>query len=196
MGVAGVPAGGPAGAPAGTKAGNTAGQKRTISLSDLDLAGVAAGVQNNLGTVPVTDSPSQGVSSQSSTLSTHQLKIDSVRFIVRGLRDKTNTASSATFQVIANLGEAGGRNAVDVLDTRNRGFAGHAGADGITDAEAGVAARAGDLEVSNPGATIEVNPVGVKELVGRTPHTFSVAMRGGSIHTATLTTEIDLVHGD
>lgn len=189
MGVAGVSAGGPAGAPSGTGAGNVAGDRRTVSATGLAITGGPTGGGGHLGTVPVEDRKGDG------TLAAHQVSIDSVRLVFRGFHQGANSPSSATFQVIAYPGEPAGR-PVDVLDTRNLTLPGNASS--VTGAS--VAQRNGDIEISAPGATLEVNPVGANELIGGRPH-FAVAQRsspaagGGTINAGTLAAHIDLVHG-
>lgn len=183
MGVAGVPAGGPAGSPSGNKAGGKPGTQRTLSRTGIDLAGSAAG-QNAVGTVPVEEA---GVSAKAgdSTLPTHAMSIDTVRLVAKGIRTNAGVPDRGTFQVVHNVGGATHEDARDVINTEN-----------VTPPGNAFAAAGGDIGITNPGATVEVHAVGAPSRgFVAAPHAFSLAMRGGSLHTGTLAVHVDLVQG-
>lgn len=196
MGVAGVPAGGPAGSPSGTPAGNKAGDARTVAGTKIAIGGVAAGNQNNLGTVPVGNRRGDG------TVPAHQLKIDSIRLRFYGnLGTGSGAPSHGTFQVIGRPGDQ--QKQADLIDARGLTLPG----DASPVSGASVANRNGDIQIdfsNSGGATLEVQPTGANELVGRQPQTFALAQRGGTLGASrggatqgggTIDVEVDVVHG-
>lgn len=106
------------------------------------------------------------------TIYANPLFVENIRFVARGLGKQST--DNATLNVMANFAAG-----------PTQGWPRDLISDQVT----------GGFEITQPGATVNVQPDQTNMLAGRPYHSFTLAQRGGTLGTGTLTTEITAVHG-